>query len=202
MKAPSHKLLLAIGAPLFLFGVAIIPAWELLKWIGGPRLAAVEFPLSDPRDVAVDSQGRIYVAEGMYSRVQRYSPEGQFQLGWFVPTAGVFSLKTREGDRVQVATARANKVLTYSADGYLITGLYWQDTDHYLEFANEQTTTGGYVVRRGLLPHIDAPDGQTIIATPAPKRVISGPFPAMAYSAVGLAFVAAAELRRRRGRAR
>ena len=187
---------------LFLFGAAIIPSWLLTKWIGGPRLAAVEFPLSDPLDVAVDSKGRIYVADGMYSRVQRYSPEGQFQLGWFVPTAGVFALKTLEDDRVQVATARANKLLTYSADGEPLTALYWQQTDHYGEFAKEQTTTGGYLVRGGLLPHIDTRDGQTIIATPAPKRFVSGPFPAIAYSAVGVAFVATAEWRRRRGGAR
>jgi NHL repeat len=202
VKTPSHKLLLGIGVPLFLFGMAIVPGWRLAKWIGGSRLTRVEFPLSDPSDVAVDSKGRIYVADGMYSRVQRYSPEGRFQLGWFVPTAGVFALKTLDNDRLQVATARANKLLTYSADGDLITGLYWQDTDHYLEFANERRTTGGYVVRRGLLPHVDARDGQTIIATPASKRVISGPFPAMAYCVVGLAFVAAAEWRRRRGGAR
>src|SRR5262245_7627752 len=61
-----------------------------------------EFPPADPYDVAVDSQGRIYVALIYYGRVQRYSPEGKFETGWHVPVIGVFSLRTTSEGHVQV----------------------------------------------------------------------------------------------------
>src|SRR5688500_7504051 len=177
--------------------MAIIPSWTLVSWIGGPRLTATEFPLGHPMDVAVDSQGRIYVAENFYHRVQRYSPDGKFQLGWSVPTAGAFALRTTPDDRIQVATARANKLLTYSADGELLHGLYQALEDRFTEFESEKRTTGNYAARRGLLPHIDdTRTGRTIIATPIQKRLLSGPFPAAAYCLAGLALIALADWRR------
>ena len=113
MKLPSSRILAGIGIPLFPFGVAIAPVWE---FVGGSGLATTEFPLGHPVNAAVDSKDRIFVAENFHHRVQRYSSNGNFEMGWFVPTSGAFALRTISDDRVQIATARANKLLTYSCD--------------------------------------------------------------------------------------
>jgi hypothetical protein len=81
-----------MGVVLFLSGFGLfigapVPTWA--AWcFGWPKLETTEFPLGDPTDVAVDSQGRIYIAENFCHRVQRYSPVGKFERGWFVDTSG------------------------------------------------------------------------------------------------------------------
>jgi hypothetical protein len=104
--------------------------------------------LGEVRDVATDPQGRIYVAEGFYARVQRYSADGEFEVGWPVPTAGFFALRTTSDGQLQVATARGNKLLTYTADGQLVSeGTH--DGRLAQEFAAENETTGGLAARGG-----------------------------------------------------
>jgi hypothetical protein len=202
MILPSGRVLHGIGVSLFLFGLAITPAWHLVAWIGGPDVATVEFPLGDVEDVAVDSQGRIYVGTGFLAhRVQRYSPGGEFECGWPVPTSGAFAMRTTPDGWVLVATARGKKLLTYSGDGELqFEATYdWRKENLLGEFASETETTGPYAVRRGLTPHVvDARTGRTVLATPWYKRLVAGPFPAMLYAAVGFALGLLGDLRRRR----
>jgi hypothetical protein len=198
MQLPFSRVLFAVGMPIFLFGAFMAPAWKLAGWLGGDYFATIEFPLGDPRDVAVDSRGRIYVADSVHSRVQRYSPEGEFQRGWFVPTSGVFALRTTAANEVMVATARANKLLTYTGDGDLLDGRYCMKEDRYREYAEEQDTAGPYAVRRGLFPHVvDTRTGEAVVTTHGIKRLLLFPFPALLYAAVGIAFLGASELRRR-----
>lgn len=202
MRLPSGRVLHGIGVAIFLFGLAIIPAWHLVAWIGGPDVATVEFPYGDLEDVAVDSQGRIYVGEGFHThRVQRYSPAGEFQCGWPVPTSGAFAIRTAPDGRLLVATARGKKLLTYNSDGELLfEGTYdWRKENLIGEFASETETTGPYAVRRGLMPHVvDARTGRTVIATPWYKRLVAGPFPAMFYAAIGFTLGLLGDMRRRR----
>jgi hypothetical protein len=198
---PSRRVLMAVGLPLFLIGWAIMPGWKAFAWIGGSGLATMEFPINDIADVAVDSQGRIYVADSFHSRVQRYSPDGEFEHGWFVPTSGVFALRTTANDEVKVATARANKLLKYNIDGELLDGEYWLKEDYYQEYASETETSGPYAIRRGLFPHIvDTRTGETVIETPWYKCLLMFPFPSMLYAAVGLGIIGLAELKRHRER--
>ena len=197
LKLPPSRVLIPVGKLLFLAGPGMVLSWQLLALIGGPALATTEFPLGKAGDVAVDSRGRIYVAEDFHHRVQRYSPDGEFERGWSVPTAGVFALRTTADDRVVVATARANKLLTYDRDGGLLGGLYNQKEDRYREYASETETTGPYAVRRGLLPHVvDARTDRTVVATPWYKRLIAAPFPAMLYAVIGMAIFGLGEWRR------
>lgn len=202
MKLPSARVLLAVGLPIFLFGLAIIPGWHIAGMVGVPDLATTEFPFGDLEDVAVDSRGRIYVGEGLHgARVQRYSPEGEFERGWFVPTSGAFALRTTPDGRVQVATIRGRELLTYTSDGDLLDSQHWslQKEDRYSEFSSETDTTGPYVIRRGLMPRvIDTRTGRTVVATPWPKRLVAGPFPAMLYALVGVVLLWMSDRRQRR----
>ena len=200
--APLPKLMGWIGKAVCLLGSAIALGGCGWSRLGAPGPARVEFPLGVVRDVATDSRGRIYVAVGMYSRVQRYSPDGQFEVGWSVPTAGFFALRTTPDDRVQVAAARANKLLTYSPDGELLDSQVSLKDDLSPEFASERETTGGYIVQRGLFPRVvDPRTGQTVITSPWPKRLLATPFPVFGYVILGLSLFVLSEALRRWRRA-
>src|SRR5262249_38619653 len=89
MKLPSSRVLCAIGMPMFLFGLVSGAGWPLTGAISacttGFQLATTEFPLGIWIDVAVDSQGRFYVVDSFHLPVQRYSPDAEFERGWFTP---------------------------------------------------------------------------------------------------------------------
>jgi hypothetical protein len=195
----SSRILLIFGAALFFMGVGTVVGWKAFGWIAPSRSAETEFPFGDLIDVAVDDQGRIYVADGFYSRVQRYSASGEFERGWFADTAGVFALRTTATGLVEVATARANKLLTYTPDGQLLSDV--RGPRLYSTYADDRTKAGPYKVKRGPLPRIvNSQTGRTVIATPLGRRLLAAPFPAMGYSFLGAALIALGEWRRRRGR--
>ncbi len=50
----------------------------------GETLDAIELPLGGAEGLAVDRDGRIYVGSPVYRRVQRYSPDGHFERGWYI----------------------------------------------------------------------------------------------------------------------
>jgi hypothetical protein len=151
--------------------------------------------------VAVDSRGRIYVGVQIFHRIQRYSPDGRFERGWFVPTAGLFGLRTTADGHVEVATAGANKFLVFDADGRLLRSQEWMKEDRSAELLSDTESTGGFEVRGGLCPRIvDSRTGRTVVATPWHKRIIATPFPAAACAIGGLALAFVSSKWRRRVR--
>src|SRR5262245_7183543 len=127
-KLPPSRVLHAIGLPIFLVGWVSGAAWPLTGLVSarttGFQLATTEFPLGDPTDVAVDSHGRFFVVDSLHLRVQRYSPDGEFQRGWLVPRK-VFALRTTADDQVIVGAEGGPR--TYSSDGELLEVLSDQD---------------------------------------------------------------------------
>ncbi len=195
---PPSRGLYPVGLTVFLFGWGSAAAWPLTglvsAWTTGFALAAIEFPLGDPRGAAVDARGRIYVADALHLRVQRYSPAGTFECGWFVPRK-VFGVRTTADGRVVVGAEGG--ALLYTADGELIELLPDSGRDRRWHFAAE-AATAPYRVRRGLLPHVvEARTGQTVVAGSWPVRLTASPFPAFLYGLVGLTIVALADARRR-----
>ncbi|NLP04994.1 6-bladed beta-propeller [Candidatus Fermentibacteria bacterium] len=59
---------------------------SVLLRFGSPGTGTASF--TDPRHVAVDGQGRIFVAEYGTGRIQVFDPEGSFLSQWFVTDAG------------------------------------------------------------------------------------------------------------------
>jgi hypothetical protein len=199
-KLPPSRFLYAIGVPVGLFGWVTALAWPLTglvsAWTSGFQLAATEFPLGDPQDVAVDSHGRLYVVDSLHHRVQRYSPDGEFERGWLVPRK-VFAVRTTADDRVIVGAEGGPR--TYSSDGELLEVLSDDGGLRRQGVERGRETTGPYAVRRGLLPHVvDTRTGRTVVATPWPLRLIASPFPAFLYFLIGVAFIGLGDLRRRR----
>jgi hypothetical protein len=202
LKLPSSRVLYRIGMPIALFGWVSALAWPLTglvsAWTNGFQLAATEFPLGDPRGVAVDSHGRFYVVDALHLRVQRYSPSGEFERGWSVPRK-VFTVRTTTDDRVIVGAEGGPR--TYSSEGEL---LEFPTDPHEVrreDLTRDSETTGPYAVRRGLMAHVvDARTGRTVVATPWPLRLIASPFPAFVYFLIGVAFIGLADLRQWRER--
>ena len=201
-KLPSSRVLFAVGKPVFLFSCVSALAWPLTglvsAWTTGFQLATTEFPLADPRDVAVDSHGRFYVVDAFHLRVQRYSPDGDFERGWFVPRK-VFAVRTTPDDRMVVGAEGGPR--TYSSDGELLEVVPDGNELRRQGLVRGKEPTGPYAVRRGLIPHVvDSRTGRTVIATPWPLRLIASPFPVLLYFAIGVAFIGLGGLRRRRDR--
>lgn len=164
-------------------------AWQSAGWISGERFRSTEFPFGQLADVAVDADGRIYVAEAFNSRIQRYSRSGAFELGWFVPAyGGAFRITDIGEGYIIVATLRGNQGLTYTASGQLQSasereGVYYEKTSR---------PAGPYVVRQGLCPCVaDRTTGQCFLLTPWPTRLTAAPFPVIAYQVLGVLFLAA-----------
>jgi DNA-binding beta-propeller fold protein YncE len=81
-----------------------------------------------PTDVAVNSRGEIYVADGYgNSRVVKFSPEGKFLLKWGTKGAGQGQFDIPHAividslDRVYVADRENHRIQVFDKDGHFIT---------------------------------------------------------------------------------
>jgi len=80
----------------------------------------VQFPLGRVEGIAVDSDGFIYLAINAYSRVQKYSSEGEFMHGWYVDAGtGPFGIWAADEDNdtihALIVSGRMHEV--YDSDG-------------------------------------------------------------------------------------
>lgn len=199
---PSSRVLYAIGKPICFLGCISGVGWPLTglvsAWTTGFQLPTTEFPLGDPTHVAVDSHGRFYVVDSLHLRVQRYSPNGEFERGWFVPRK-IFAALTTPDDRVIVGAEGGPR--TYSPDGELLEVNPDEGELRRLGLVRGKEPTGPYAVHRGLIPRIvDKGTGETVIATPWPLRLVGSPFPAFVYFFGGVAIIVLGDARRRHER--
>lgn len=205
MKLPSSRVLYAIGMPVSLFGFVSCAGWLLTGVVSQcttrSQLATTEFPLGIPSDVAVDSQGRIYVVDELLGRVQRYSPDGEFERGWFGPRTDkklkVFLVRIGDDDRVIVGDRL--HTYTYTSDGSLLEVKSAED-ELRRQVLRGKAPTAPYAIH-GIIPHIvDTRTGRTVIALPWQLRLIAFPFPAGVYFLIGVTFIVLGDLQRRRER--
>jgi hypothetical protein len=158
-------------------------------------MADWRLPLGELQDVVVDSEGRIY-CDSAYSRVQVYSPAGEFLRGWFVEAyGGPFRLYIDNG-YLDVVTYRGNEHYTYTPDGELVSHerlTVKEQDDLTKKKSGVSTGPGGtrYRCHRSVLwPYVTktTTNGQTerVVTDPWPLRLISGPLPAFIYALTGL----------------
>ncbi len=112
----------------FMLGAFVVGSFAFvgLPWPRaiGARLFSNSFqcPLGGLRGIAVDRDGSIYLALTAYSRIQKYSSEGQFMHGWYVGTRGLrFGIWAEDDheDTIHVLLgARAQDV--YDSDGIFL----------------------------------------------------------------------------------
>jgi hypothetical protein len=192
-RLPATRTLYRVGTALALLGWIAALAWPMTglisAWTGAYHLQTTEFPLSHPKGAAADSQGRIFVVDAFHLRVQRYSPDGEFQRGWFVPRK-TYAVQVTADDRVMVGAEGGARI--YSTDGELLEIVP-------SELQRGENPVGAVEVRHGLLPRIaDRESGRILIRRPWPQCLLASPFPAFVYFAIGLLFIGLGDWRSRR----
>jgi len=80
---------------------------KFVQWWGGKGTGPGQFDV--PHSIAVDSRGRIYVADRSNNRIQIFDPAGRFLTQWtnFGTPWGLFI----KGDRIYVVDGTANNCL-------------------------------------------------------------------------------------------
>lgn len=93
-----------------------------------------ELPLGGLNGVVVDSTGNIYCSITSYSRIQVYSPKGQFLYGIGIDAGGgVFNIHIDEKDNLYVASARTNMVYTFNNENLTKEEI---SNERYMEYKN------------------------------------------------------------------
>ncbi|KPK47475.1 MAG: hypothetical protein AMK72_08405 [Planctomycetes bacterium SM23_25] len=80
----------------------------------------VQFPLGPVEGIAVDGDAFVYLALRNYSRIQKYSSEGEFVSGWFVSTWGGRFEIWAEGDGTIHAFGGGTSHEVFDANGTFI----------------------------------------------------------------------------------
>ena len=91
---------------------------KFVQWWGGKGTGPGQFDV--PHSIAVDSKGRIYVADRSNNRIQIFDPAGRFLTQWtnFGTPWGLFI----KGDRIYVVDGTANNCLLIASikDGKIL----------------------------------------------------------------------------------
>jgi hypothetical protein len=108
------------GILMALAGISYFGA-ALLR-LSGDGLRQVELPAYFDTASITTPDGRRFALAMSLQRVQRYSVDGAFELGWFVNEAGVvpaggLSLGLTAASQIVTASSRTGQVEIYSADG-------------------------------------------------------------------------------------
>jgi len=183
--------MLSIGVPIFFLAIIINVGWKIAGSLLGSRLSNVEYPLGAGVVVASDECGEIFVGDAFNSRVQRYSPSGKFEYGFFVDAGGgVFRLWITSDNRLRLVGPRVG-LLIYTLDGELISKSTIANRELDYDNAPHLESSHQYQVVGWLMPRvINKRNGEVVIESPWTKRIFAAPFPSMAYGALGFCIAA------------
>ena len=199
MRRRSRLYLTLIGLALLILGVGGFIFGSLIS-ASVPLTSSARFPLGDPDSVDTDATGRIYVTDGFYKRVQRFTPSGDFEFGWYIDAAGPFRLRVLKDATIEVAVAKAESVLVYTADGRLATRRSLEVP--FEQFASAMppcySIRGPLSLRPGL---VRIRDGQRVLSDGLLLALVRGPFPAWCFAVIGIALLIRVQRKRRPGRA-
>lgn len=195
MRRRFRLLLTLTGSALVILGIG--------GFVVGPFVSATvpltnstRFPLGDPDSVDTDAAGRVYVTEGFYKRVQRFTPAGEFDIGWHIDAVGPFRLRAMPDSTIEVAVAKARIVFVYTADGKPLTRR--QLDVPFEQFASatapRYSVRGGLSLRPGI---VRISDGQRVISDSLPLLLVRGPFPAWCFGLIGVALLVIVQRSRR-----
>jgi peptidylamidoglycolate lyase len=91
-----------------------------------------------PHALAVDAQGRVYVADRVNDRVQVFDGKGGYLTEWKSPTIGrPFGLALLPGSRIAILDGGSNPDKVPDHDGVTIAGLDGKVTEHFGRMGNQ-----------------------------------------------------------------
>ena len=174
--------LIATGAA----GFCMALACGALHWAVGPCISSwLELP-TDPVFAAVDGQGRIFVYSPNYQRMQVYSPDGGFLIGWFMWPNGYVTGFNSANSSITVVY-RDDTTIEFNVEGRVLNqekqpGMYssgarWRE---FFVCADGIDCTRFQLKHRLAWPQItrtDAEGERVIVGQPLPISLISVPFP-------------------------
>lgn len=157
------------------------------------------FPLGDLRGIAVDSDCSIYLGVQGYSRIQKYSSQGQFLNGWFVKTGGgVFDIWVEDNSTIHVVSARPNNHDVFDSNGILLERMKITSNDEYRSLLmktrgkiGEDTRGNTYLAEPSIWsPKVIkiSPDGQktVLIKDPFYFHLVRAPWPSWGILLIGM----------------
>jgi hypothetical protein len=133
------------------------------------------------------------LAVSFYRRVHQYGDDGAFQRGWLIDTGGgSFRLRTNETGQLEVFVSRGDRLLTFNADGVLLTSKII-GSDLSSDFNdNHDVSPGGWKVSventlfwPSLIRTDPAGNRKIITRTPLYLWLIMGPLPAWIFLLAG-----------------
>ena len=168
-------------ASVFIFGFL---SWFFSNTVGLSMVSSkARFPLSNIRQIAVDSRGHIYCLSRTYNRIQVFDREGHFINGWFVDSGGkYYRLLIDENDNLQVATKRNATISFFNISGEQVNQSVI--SDYNKEFGLEMPTEvndllgdtykiKGNELRPGVIKKIRSGEETTLIKDPFGLWIIS-----------------------------
>jgi len=160
----------------------------------------IQFPLGDPKGIAIDSKGTIYLAIQDYDRIQAYNTKGVFIKGWFLKTGGgYFDIWIEDDNLLHAVTVRPNKHNIFNLNGKLLKQTSIPSFNEYkllLKQAGglrEQGKDGNdYLIRNvvwysRVLKIIPDNSNSILIKDPYYLWMARAPIPALLYLAIGIA---------------
>lgn len=158
----------------------------------------IRFPMGDIKSIAVDSKGRIYCADGSDCRLQVFSSDGQFLIGWFVPIAnGEIQISVTNNNYLRVDNISYKKTYIYNSHGRLIR---FERDKHNSKINNSSNKLScydddgnSYVVNKTLfswqiIKHSEN-EKLLLVADPFFLKILSKPFTAFCLSLFSLIII-------------
>ncbi|MCL6592206.1 MAG: hypothetical protein K6U80_19945 [Firmicutes bacterium] len=116
----KNSVIIVIGIILVLFGAFSLVV-NVVSVFGHIQVNNIELPLSIPRSIAVDNNGRIYCGLNGYCRIQMYSQEGKFIKGWPVDTGGGdFRIYIDKNNNLMVLTNSRVNLFIFNSNGEIL----------------------------------------------------------------------------------
>lgn len=101
-------------------GIGVFSGSEWMPKVLRHHIDSSRFPLGTVSGFDIDGEGRIYIANQDYSRIQVYDSGGKFLNGWHVPSGyGIFNMWVKDNE-LTVVTVRTDKRLVYDNSGRLL----------------------------------------------------------------------------------
>lgn len=189
--------------PLCFATAAVCILWAFGGIFGGLVFAYVapswvEFPLSGAKGIVVLPGEQIACGSRYYSRLQLYEHDGTFIRGWYLDVGqGDFAIRLRDGNRIEVAAARTQALLTYDAKGTLVERqsdpAAYARTSSVDPFAVRDAQGRTFrIVTPWLWPRITLDDGRSTTVIAAPSLfgwLMMAPVPSFLWGLVGTALL-------------